>query len=68
MKVPDSADATPDEVKSETPKSGERYIMNPYHGVEMLTPHEAMDMISSLSTMLVIDERHRGHQKGIVKN
>jgi hypothetical protein len=68
MTVPDSADVTPDEVKSEIPKREERYIMNPYHGVEILTPHEALDMISSLSTMLVIDERHRRHTKGIAKN
>jgi len=56
MKVPSSAaDAKPGDSKD---GSGLQFV-NPVHGKAMLTPSEALDAISRLSAMLLMDERYR---------
>jgi hypothetical protein len=53
---PSAADARPGKAQPET--SG-AYLRNPIAGLAMLTPYEAVDAISLLSSMLVADERYR---------
>ena len=57
MKVPKSAAyTTPPDIKQGGPQA---YIINPIKDRAMLTPGEALDAISKLSTMLLVDERYR---------
>lgn len=42
------------------PQEGTAYIWNPFHGKQLLTPDEALDMINRLSGSLLIDGRKRG--------
>lgn len=59
MELPKTADGVPSEEK---PKENERYIINPYHGLEVLTRQEALNAINVLSGMLLIDGIRRNRQ------
>lgn len=57
MSLPKAAsEATPLNTKSAAPNA---YIINPISGKERLTPAEAMDAISRLSSILVCDDKYR---------
>ena len=68
MRLPESAaDLTPDS-NQELPGMEEAYIMNPYPGKDLLTRHEALNIINVLSGMLLIDGSNRRDKQSSRKN
>lgn len=69
MKIPEAADR-PLEHNDRLPSPDEAIFINPYHGRERLTRHEAIDCINILSGELLADGHYRSqaeHPGGVRK-
>jgi hypothetical protein len=59
MKLPSAASDGPEPLADGPPSYDEAYLMNPYHGKELLTFYEALDLINIISGELMADGRNR---------
>ena len=59
MKLPTAASDGPEPMENGPPSYGEAYLMNPYHGKEMLTFYEALDLMNLISGELMADAGNR---------
>lgn len=59
MKLPVAASEPYQTVENGPPSYGEAYLMNPYHGKELLTFYEALDLMNLISGELMADAGNR---------
>ena len=59
MKFPNAASAPYEPIENGPPSYGEPYLMNPYHGKELLTFYEALDLMNLISGELMADAGNR---------